>query len=87
LVIIDPKHKAEIFNLSTPWRTEIKERSLRKFEEIYEEYINEEPVSEVPEEEDFIDSNEDIIDFNELYSTPINFTNYQARTRKIPKSA
>ncbi|KAL4113373.1 hypothetical protein QTP88_017005 [Uroleucon formosanum] len=56
--------------------TEIKERSLRKFEEIHEIYLNEEPVLEMPEE-DFIGNDEDIIDFNMLYSTPINYTNSQ----------
>lgn len=44
-LILDPRHKAETFDL-TAWGTEIKERSLRKFEEIHEIYLSEEPVLE-----------------------------------------
>lgn len=67
------------------WGTEIKESSLRKFEEIYELYFKEEPVSEVPEEEDLIGNDKDIIDFNALYSTPINFTNSQNSKQELEK--
>lgn len=83
-LILDPRHKAETFDL-TPWGTELKESSLRKFEEIYELYFKEEPVSEVPEEEDLIGNDEDIIDFNALYSTPINFTNSQNSKQELEK--
>jgi len=83
-LILDPRHKAETFDL-TAWGTEIKERSLRKFEEIYEIYLSEEPVLEVPEE-DFIGNDEDIIDFNALYySTPINYTNSQNSKQELEK--
>lgn len=83
-LILDPRHKAEIFGL-TPWGTELKESSLRKFKEIYELYFKEEPVSEVPEEEDLIGNDEDIIDFNALYSTPINFINSQTSKQELEK--
>jgi len=42
-------------------------------------------VSEVPEEEDLIGNDEDIIDFNALYSTPINFTNSQTSKQELEK--
>jgi len=42
-------------------------------------------VSEVPEEEDLIGNDEDIIDFNALYLTSINFTNSQNSKQDLEK--
>jgi len=83
-LILDPRHKTETFNL-TLWEIEIKEMSLQKFELIYKTYYNLEPVLELPEEEshDTIDSDEDIIDFNTLYSTLVNYTNSQNDMREL----
>ncbi|KAL4130945.1 hypothetical protein QTP88_008313 [Uroleucon formosanum] len=60
-----------------------KRKGLRKFEEIHEIYLSEEPVLEVPE--DFIGNDEDIIDFNALYSTPVNYTNSQNSKQELEK--
>jgi len=42
-------------------------------------------VSEVPEEEDLIGNDKDIIDFNALYSTQINFPNSQNSKQELEK--
>jgi hypothetical protein len=56
------------------WGVELKEKT----------YLNNEPLSELSDE-DFIDNDEDVIDFNALYSTPIHFTNFQNRKQELKK--
>ncbi|XP_025420694.1 uncharacterized protein LOC112690813 [Sipha flava] len=70
---IYPRYKAETFNLML-WGVELKEKT----------YLNNEPLSELSDE-DFIDNDEDVIDFNALYSTPIHFTNFQNRKQELKK--
>lgn len=70
-LILDPRHKAETFDL-TVWGTELKQRSIQKFENIFEEYKNREPLPDLVLEESQIQDchdDDEIIDFNKLYSS------------------
>lgn len=84
-LVLDPRHKAKTFDL-TPWGVEIKEKNLKTFENIYEEYVNLQPTSvelSTVDCADSIDSDEDIIDFNTLYSNPSSVINFQNSKREL----
>ncbi|CAD6203840.1 GSCOCG00009825001-RA-CDS, partial [Cotesia congregata] len=67
-LILDPRHKVETFDL-TPWGSEIKSESQKRFEKLFEEYRFQQPVGEpsmdISEE---CEEDEDAIDFNKLYA-------------------
>ncbi|XP_066599993.1 uncharacterized protein [Prorops nasuta] len=75
ILILDPKHKIETFNL-TEWGKEIKETSLNKFKTIFEKDKELHLIPSLPLDTEnekqcsIIDDDTDIIDFNQLYSCP-----------------
>lgn len=72
-LILDPRHKAQTFDL-TMWGKQLKTESLRKFNELYEEYKSLHSLNkslELPEKENKVcDEDEDVIDFDKLYECP-----------------
>ena len=68
-LILDPRHKAQTFDL-TMWGKQLKTESLRKFNELYEEYKSLHSLNkslELPERENKVcDEDEDVIDFDKL---------------------
>ncbi|GBP41993.1 Putative AC transposase [Eumeta japonica] len=72
-LILDLRHKAQTFDL-TIWGKQIKTESLRKFNELYEEYRSLHSLNkslESPRNENKVcDEDEDVIDFEKLYECP-----------------
>lgn len=71
-LVLDPRHKVETFDL-TPWGKELKRESLKKFEEVYQEYRNQAASTESTSTDEELQSNdeaadEELLDFNKLYS-------------------
>lgn len=74
-LILDPRHKAQTFDM-TLWGKQIKTESLLKFNELYKEYKSFHSVNkslESPRNENKVceyDEDEDVIDFEKLYACP-----------------
>lgn len=81
-LILDPKHKAETFDM-TAWGLEMKKESLRRFENLYEEYRLREPVEEPMDTREEDRDDEDAIDFNRLYSPPSSSTGSQSLKKEL----
>ncbi|XP_066598831.1 uncharacterized protein [Prorops nasuta] len=71
ILILDPIHKLKTFEL-TNWGRELKRKSFEKFKTFYAEYFSQKSVPIAVKEiyQEKMSSDEDIIDFNKLYSGP-----------------
>lgn len=67
-LILDPKHKVETFD-STEWGVELKEKTMRMFQDKCAKYQSNEPVSQESAEDrqNNHSSDDELVDFNQLY--------------------
>ena len=67
-LIVDPRHMIECFN-ATQWGRELKEKTIKKFEQIYKEQYYVEPIATEAEEYVISQLDENMIDVKSLYLT------------------
>lgn len=86
VLILDPRHKAETFDL-TPWGREVKEESISKLQRTFNLYKKANSTSSPPSSANLSsDSTEEGVDFSQLYEKNVSSKNEIAQYIKEPRA-